>query len=293
MDSGHHVAWFASSFAAVFVAMRCYVRGSFTLDGLHESRYWHDEERIVNNLGTLARSGTEAVIEARSTGVDICTIGQFRLCVILHIWFRHNPCRPQERWQRTGLAQGEVRRWFLSPCKKTRRCSFFRRFRTVSMTRCSLSLWCDAGVNFSTDRTVPARGNFGISTSSSGAGQLRQVAAKLATPGFGDCPPRRREFCLAVSCYGAGCGFSSSTGTGRSSRTSPWSLGSLSLSGRSRWKTWSQCALLVSGLYVLEIAPEYPVSSVSGTTHCCRVSFEGDDLIMATGQAVSHIHQRV
>ena len=109
----------------------------------------------MNNLRTLAsRSGTEAVIEARSTGVDICTIGQFRLCVILHILFRHNHCRPRERWQRTGLAQGEVRRWFLSPCKKTRRCPFFRRFRTVSMTRCSLSLWCDAGVNFSTDRTA-------------------------------------------------------------------------------------------------------------------------------------------
>ena len=62
--------------------------------------------------------------------------------------------------------------------------------------------------------TVPARGNFGISTSSSGAGQLRQVAAKFATPGFGDRPPRRREFCFAVSCYGAGCGFSSSTRRG-------------------------------------------------------------------------------
>ena len=68
MDSGHHVAWFVSSFAAVFVAMRCYVHGSFTLDGLHESRYWHDEERIVNYLRTLARSGTEPAIEARSTG---------------------------------------------------------------------------------------------------------------------------------------------------------------------------------------------------------------------------------
>ena len=40
-------------------------------------------------------------------------------------------------------------------------------------------------------------------------------------------------------------------------------------------------------------APEFPVSSVSGSTHCCRVSFEGDDLTMATGRAVSHIHQRV
>ena len=37
-------------------------------------------------------------------------------------------------------------------------------------------------------------------------------------------------------------------------------------------------------------APEFPVSSVSGTTHCCRVSFEGDDLTMATGQAVISIN---